>query len=189
MVPQRGWCLVGGQRGCGDRGGLGGPSPGLLLWVSVNQLGAPREASVRWPLHPGPPAIWTEPELALRGLRCPQPGLDSSWGALGRFLAVGVVYAFYRSSQRCPRSLRTEIRTHTLQVNIRCAGFYCSSVGGSINLLAVAFLRKPIPSSSHYSQLLFWGQSNRNLRGSLKRQEMSATLPEERHSSVPCFAR
>lgn len=151
-----GGAWVGGQLGCGDCGGL---RRTFCSGLWSTGWGLPRRRVHIGHCTPRPPAIWTEPELALWGLRCPQLGLDFSWGAPPTSSRQwgGGVYAFYSSSSRCPCSLRTEIRTRTLPVNIRCAWFYSSFVGGSINLLAAKFLRKFIPSGCHYSQLLFWG--------------------------------
>lgn len=69
-----------------------------------------------------------------------------------------LIYAFYSSSRRCYRSLRTEIKICILQVQIYCTySFTVSLQGGSINLVTVKFLRKLIPSSWGYSQLVFGG--------------------------------
>lgn len=73
-----GGAWVGGQLGCGDCGGL---RRTFCSGLWSTGWGLPRRRVHIGHCTPRPPAIWTEPELALWGLRCPQLGLDFSWGA------------------------------------------------------------------------------------------------------------
>lgn len=115
--------------------------------------------------NPGHHCVWTECEPAKGGgvgLRDVPSQVQTPPGELHvrRFSAdVRVlIYAFYSSWRRCYPSLRTEIKICILQVQIFCTySFTVSLQGGSINLVTGRFLRKLIPSSWGYSQLVFGG--------------------------------
>lgn len=144
--------------------GLGHPGPDPLGRLVVGALPScePSGGHCAGGVNPQASSAWTEQEPAaalwepLSPARC---GLLLGLSVLAGSQQMWVlIYAFYSSLRRCYRSLRTEIKLCILQVQIYCTySFTVSLQGGSINLVTVKFLRKLIPSSWGYSQLVFGG--------------------------------
>lgn len=90
-------------------------------WPGV--VTAPLDTPLDTPLAPS--SVWTEPEPALCRLL---PGSSVSVFSAD---ARGLIYAFYSSSRRCYRSLRTEIKICILQVQIYCTYSFTISLQGA----------------------------------------------------------